>query len=184
MFFLWLIFYAFLIIALFATLSIKLEFQNFVISLPKEPMSSSSENGKIKLKIYLFKKIKIFSKNLRKVKSENLKFNQIKDLLLKLKKNKRSNKLKVTKVIKKLNISFEKVNLEMAIGLENASYTALTVGYLYVILENIFTRNTQNFKNCEIKPVYHKNILWLKFDGIFKIDMWNIINTALKYKYL
>lgn len=181
MFFLWLIFLNFLLFVLFATSSIKLEFQNFIISFPKELVSSNSENGKINLKIYLFKRVKIFSKNLSKIKSKSLKFNQIKDLVLKFKNNRKSNKLKVTKVIKKLNFSFEKVNLEVAVGLEDAALAALTVGFLYVFLENIFIRKTQNLKKCDIRPVYHRNVLWLKFDGIFSIDMWNIINIILKH---
>ena len=182
MFFLWLVVGFLLVFALFVNLSLKLEFKNFVISFPKKENKKNSDKGIVKLKIYLFKKIKIASIDLEKVKSEKVKFKQILSLFKKYREKGNTINLDIKTVIKKLNIRIEKLSVEMVVGIGNAATTAIVIGFFYTILENIIITKVKKEKQyeCNIKPSYNKEMLFVKFDGIFEINVWNIINIIFK----
>ncbi len=181
MFFLWLIIIIFLITLLFTTLSIKLEFENFIISFPKISEDKKNDNGKVKLKIYIFKKIKIADINLKNVKKEKIKFEQIKKILNSIKDKKNTGELRVKDIVKGFKIKVEKINLDIEIGIKDAATTAILVGLLYTIIENLIVRGQKNIHNqkCLITPNYKKEIILIKLDSIFELNMWNIINTFL-----
>ncbi len=181
MFFLWLILIVLLITALFYTLSIKLEFENFVISFPEksENNKNGNGNGKIKLKVYIFKLIKIVDMDLKKIKRKNIKLEQIKNILKSLKQKRDTRNLKITDMIKELNIDVLKINLEITIGIKDAATTSILIGILYMVLEKIIIDKSMknNNRKCLIMPEYQKEIILIKLDSIFEFNMRNIINT-------
>ena len=181
LFFLYIFSLFFIISVLFVTLSFKLEFENFKIIFPKVK-GENSKASKIKLKIYIFRKIEIASIDLKKTKKEKIKFKQIQNLVKKYKNKDKSFNIKITDVIKELNITTEKINIDIIVGSQDAAITAIIVGILYAVLENLVISKVKKIENqnCKITPNYDKEMLFVKFDGIFEINMWNIINIVFK----
>lgn len=188
MFFLWqfliLIFAIFVIISvLFITLRIELEFINVRVNIPKKRNRYLNENYKIKFRLYLFRKIKIFDIDIVKTKLERAKIKkQIKGLENKLKQNKNNFDLDFIKFIKLINIKIKQMNLKIRVGADNAAITAILVGIGYLICSNLFKNKINNFEEQKyvIEPIYNKKILNIKFEGIFFVDMTNIIYIMFK----
>ena len=188
MFFLWqfliLIFAIFVIISvLFITLRIELEFINVRVNIPKKKNRYLNENYKIKFRLYLFRKIKIFDIDIVKTKLERAKIKkQIKGLENKLKQNKNNFDLDFIKFIKLINIRIKQMNLKIRVGADNAAITAILVGIGYLLCSNLFKNKINNFEEQKyvIEPIYNKKILNIKFEGIFFVDMTNIIYIMFK----
>ena len=188
MFFLWqiliLIFAIFVIISvLFITLRIELEFINVRVNIPKKKNRYLNENYKIKFRLYLFRKIKIFDIDIVKTKLERAKIKkQIKGLENKLKQNKNNFDLDFIKFIKLINIRIKKMDLKIRVGADNAAITAILVGIGYLLCSNLFKNKINNFEEQKyvIEPIYNKKILNIKFEGIFFVDMTNIIYIMFK----
>ena len=183
MFFLWLIVGVVAISVLFLALSIKLEIEDFEFNIPELEDGFFSTKSKFKLKIYLFKKIRIANINLKKFKKSKIRYSQIKNMLDRINKKGNRGNLKIREIISNIDINAEKIDLEVNVGLENAATTAIIVGSLYVFIETFIRSKIKNIKEqkCDIKPNYQKDMLYIKFDGIFEVDMWNIINMVLKH---
>ena len=187
MFFLWLILIVILITVFFYNVSIKLEFENFVISFPKtieknEDNKKRKSNGKIKLKIYIFNKFKIADLDLKKIKKGKIQLKQIKNIIKSLNQKRNTVQLQITDIKKVLNIDVQKFNLEITIGIKDAATTAILVGILYAILNNFIIDKSRKKNNQRylINTNYQNEMIFIKLDSIFKLDMRNIINMLFK----
>ena len=186
MFFLWVIFFIILIIVIFTTLSIKLEIENFELNIPKIEEGFFNTKSKVKLKIYLFRKIKIVSINLKKFRKKKIKYTEIQNVIMKIRKNGNKGNIKIRDMLSDIEINAEKFDLDIDVGLENAATTAIIVGSLYTFIELSIRSKMKTIKEqkCNIKPNYQKDMLYVKFDGIFEINMWNIINIVLRKVFI
>ncbi len=180
MFFLWLILIIFLISVLIITLTIKVDIDNLIFSLPKNVQGNYiNKDYKINLKIYLFGKFKIIDKEITKIEKDVQKFNErLKNMQI----NSTKFDIDFVRDLKHLNIKFEKMNLNLYIGLEDAAITAILVGIISSIVSLYFSNKLDNFQKQKyaIIPIYqHINILKVDFNGIIVSDLRHIINSVL-----
>lgn len=174
MFFLLLILVIAVSSTVFITSVVKLEFKNYIIQIPKTKDQKEMNLENIQLNVYILGKIKIANIDIKKAKN-------ITDKV----RNKGTNfKFKIKELPKNLNIVIEKLKINMIIGLEDACQTAIAVGGIYSILEGAIFPKVKKAENreCNISPEYNRKIIFIKLDGIFKINMWNIINTIFQSK--
>lgn len=170
------IFAVFIIIfIIFLNLNIKIEIQKLKIVLPTKSETIINKESKILLKIYLIKKIKIAEINLKDIKINDQKFKE--------RMNKLKNNIKIgfdknsIKYIKNVDYKIEKLNLKLNIGLEDAAYTAISVGIIAALIANIIRKRITNLEKnkYEVIPVYqNSNNLKLEIEGIFTFNIVNI----------
>ncbi len=205
MFFLWLFLGLFAVIILINVLIItstaKLKIENFCFTLPKSEFTNT--NFKVILELYLFGIIKILGINIDKTK---LKRQTLKDEFSKVGKKLRKDQngfdFEFFNVIKYLikNMSLEMLDLNIYLGTEDASLTAISVGTIsgviglglgYVENNKKQQRRIWNYlkkrkrlktekgksKNFKVIPIYQgRNLLKIDFNGIFAIKVRDIIN--------
>ena len=166
----------FLVIVLaFFSINIKFEIKNLKINIPKFKKNYTNNDSKVTLKIYVFKKIKIAEINLKKVDFKNEKVRN------KIQTQFKENPLNfdTVKFLKNLNYIFEKLDLKIYIGTEDAAITAIGVGLCYIIISNFLKEKIKEYKNTDynIFPIYqNKNILKIEIDSIIIFKMESIIN--------
>lgn len=157
------------------SISMKLEIKNLKISLPRINKKITNNESEILLKLYIFNKIKIVEFNLKKI---NLKDEKTKN---KLKKQFERNKfnLDTIKFLKKVNYIFEKLNLKVYLGIENAAITAIVVGIIYGGISNFLSEKVESSKyiKYEVNPIYQEtNVLKIELNSIISLKMENIID--------
>ena len=162
------------ILAIFS-INIKFEIANLKITIPKIKKKYTNNDSKVTLKIYVFKKIKIAEINLKKVDFKNEKVRN------KIQTQFKENPLNfdTVKFLKNLNYIFEKLDLKIYIGTEDAAITAIGVGLCYIIISNFLKEKIKEYKNTDynIFPIYqNKNILKIEIDSIIIFKMESIIN--------
>ena len=166
----------FLIIVLaIISLNIKFEIRNLKISIPKSQRKYTNNDSFVSLKIYVLKKIKILEINLKKV---NFKSEKVKS---KLQKQFDRNPFNIDTInfLRSINYIFEKLDLKIYIGTEDAAITAIGVGLSYIIISNFLKEKIKKYKNIDynILPIYqNKNVLKIEIDSIIIFKMANIIN--------
>ena len=164
-----------LIVLAISSINIKFEIENLKINIPKFQNKITNKDSKVSLKIYIFKIIKIAEINLKKVDFKNEKVKN------KLQKQFEKNPLNLdtVKFLRNLKYIFEKLNLKIYIGTEDAAITALGVGLVYIIISNFLKGKIKEYKNIDynILPIYkNKNILNIEIDSIISFKMENILN--------
>lgn len=180
MLFVWLTLFVIIIFILSLTIKIKFEIDNLKIVLPKINKKATNQECKIKLKIYVLKKIKIIDIDLKKIDFNNIKTkNRLKRLEDKIQQRDFKADINIIAFLKSIDAKLEKMNLKIFLGIENAEITAICVGLLAsgiaIILKNKIGNN--DLQKYEVIPIYQDiNIIKIEFDGIFSIDMRNIIN--------
>jgi hypothetical protein len=145
------------------------------VKLPKYKNKITNKDGKVLLKIYILKRIRIAQFNLKKI---DFKDEKIRRRLQKQLDKNRFN-IETIKFLKKLDYIVEKLNLKIKIGIEDAAITAISVGILYTIISNILRNKIRDYDEIkyEIKPVYNdKNILEIELDSIINLKFENILN--------
>ena len=157
------------------SINIKFEIENLKITIPKIKKKYTNNDSKVTLKIYVFKKIKIAEINLKKVDFKNEKVRN------KIQTQFKENPLNfdTVKFLKNLNYIFEKLDLKIYIGTEDAAITAIGVGLCYIIISNFLKEKIKEYKNTDynIFPIYqNKNILKIEIDSIIIFKMESIIN--------
>ena len=157
------------------SINIKFEIENLKITIPKIKKKYANNDSKVTLKIYVFKKIKIAEINLKKVDFKNEKVRN------KIQTQFKENPLNfdTVKFLKNLNYIFEKLDLKIYIGTEDAAITAIGVGLSYIIISNFLKGKIKGYKNTDynIFPIYqNKNILKIEIDSIIIFKMESIIN--------
>ena len=140
-----------IIIAIIITMKIKIEIQNLKFTTNEKP--HLNRKYQIKIKIYTFGILPII----------NIKLN---------------NK-KIQKIINKNKI--KEINLKILIGTENASLTAFIIPAISTFIAMFLSKQIRQYNEKQVfcvAPVYiDKNLINVKFSGIFQIKMIHIINT-------
>ena len=172
----------FLLILIFFILILFSKIRIEVVNLKFSSISNKhlNNNYKIVIKLCALNKIPIIKLNLTKYKLEKLKIREkIKNIDLKVWKNKNNIDKNFLKAIKKVNISIKKINLRIELGTENASLTAFLVCLLSSIISILFRKKVTSHDKQKyiISPIYNnQNIINMLISGIFEIKMIHIIN--------
>lgn len=157
----------FLFIAI-STSKVRIEIKNLIFNTEAE--KKIDKNSKIDVSILIFNKFKMFNKEIKFEKQDiDIPF---------LKKN--DIKIDYLELFHSINIDIDidivKFDLIANIGTEDAGLTALVVGLVSAILGIIIKK-----PNFQINPVYlNKNLLEIKFNGIFNVDLIHYIYKLLK----
>ncbi len=182
MFFLWLIIILIIFAIIIATSKIKLEIDDLEFILPKVKNKYINPNFKIRLKIYILNIIKIADIDLNKNQKEKLK-QQIKKIETKSGDSGFKFDLDILKYLKEIKTDFEKINLKIYLGTEDAAVTAILIGIISGILGFLLKEKVEDIEKQKflVIPVYQDiNVLKIELNGIFSIKMRNIINTIYK----
>lgn len=155
----------FLFIAI-STSKVRIEIKNLIFNTEAE--KKIDKNSKIDVSILIFNKFKMFNKEIKFEKQDiDIPF---------LKKN--DIKIDYLELFHSINIDIDIVKFDLIanIGTEDAGLTALVVGLVSAILGIIIKK-----PNFQINPVYlNKNLLEIKFNGIFNVDLIHYIYKLLK----
>lgn len=173
------------IILLFSKIKININKFNYLSINPKNKKTDYN----IIIQLIILKKFPIFE--IKFNKNNIMKIEKIKQKIknkfetfdfTEIKKNKEVKK-KILKIIKKLKIDIDKINLNIEIGTENAVLTSFLIPIVATLVTYILRTNIKNnfIKSEEnkfkIKPIYYnQNLLNILFSGIFEIEMIHIIN--------
>lgn len=171
-------------VTLILTLKIKFEIENFVFK--SDDKKHIKEDYIFIIKLYLFYKIPIYKIKITQEKIQkifnNKKIKQgIEKGKIKFLENRKDVDKDILKYLKKIKIKLEQMNLEISLGTENASLTAILVPFvtsiLMIVLKNKLKKYDENQKLL-IKPLFiNQNILNITFSGIFEIKLIHIINA-------
>ena len=165
----------YILLKLFFSINIKFEIENLKIIVPKKRKKLTNNDNKVSLKVYILKKVKIAEINLKKI---DFKDEKVKNRLQKQFEGNKFN-LDTIKFLKNVNYIFEKLNLKIFIGAEDAAITAISTGTIYGVISNFLRGKVENIKyiKYEVNPIYQdKNILKIEIDSIITLKMENIIN--------
>lgn len=172
MFFLFILIGILFLVLAIHTSKIGIEIQNLIFNTENINNELINKDGKIYVYIVLFGKIKLLKKNVR-----NVKFLK-KNMDIKLLKN---NNLKIDykEFIKNTRVNVEYIDLNIQIGIEDATLTAISVGIVSSILGVILKK-----PKYQVVPIYsNKNVLKIKLDCIFTIYLMHYIyNQIFKKK--
>ena len=167
--------FIFIIILLIAihTSKIGIEIEKFDLDTERLKGHKISHNSKIYILIFIFGKIKIFKKQLKKVKTNKVKVkkNEIDIKILKSKKL----KINYKELFENIKIEIKSIDLEVQIGLRDAANTAILTGGIAGIIGIILRK-----PKYKIIPIYaNKDILKIKLDGIFTIYLMHYIYSQI-----
>ena len=169
----------FLAILVTIILNSKLQIKIYNLDISTERKEKVKKDLEIYLGIIIFNKIEVFKINLQKMKNKKRKLGKVLEKMKKLDLNNRKQELVMDtlKSLKDLGFEIIKVDLRVKIGLQDVAVTAILVGIISSILGIVLKK--QKF---EILPIYQeKNILNIKFNGIFRVNLIHYIyKTILK----
>ena len=133
---------------------------------------------KIKLKIYIFKYIKVFQKKIRK-----------KDIIKLIDNISRKNIIKDEKIIKNIKYTFSDMNVNIKYGIKNVLINTYTYGIINMIIpiflltkdnRNIEYKITTNFKTNFISIQAKGKIQIQVLENVVKLFKQNIVKKVIK----
>ena len=146
------------------TSRIGIEVEDLVID--TEQKEKLSKESKIWIYLILFKKIKLFKKNVLEMKRPNLKIES------------KNIEIQVIKALKNIDVDIEQIDLSIQIGIQDAAVTAIITGMIWTILGIVIKK-----QGYEVVPIYsNKNLLKIKLKGIFSIYLMQYIYKLIKRK--
>ena len=158
------------------TSRIGVEIQNLIIDTEKPKGEKFNKDSKIYIYVLIFQKIKLFKKDVRKMDKQNIKF-QNKDIDIKFLKN-RDIKIDYKDLLQKIDIYFEKIDLHIQLGTEDAAITAISTGIISAVLGIIIRK-----PRYEVIPIYaNKNFVKIKLDCIFSVHLMQYIYKIISNK--
>ncbi len=174
-----LIFLLLLIYVIFAS-TIKMQIYDLYLS---NRQLDKKNQYHIKISLYLWKHFKWLSFSLDKKKINKI-IIKIKESQINIKKLEQKLKLQDIKVLRKLKLKIEKLNLEMNLGLESPIATSFiiagissTISILLPIFAQSFQKEMYQYK---IAPIYqNKNLYEIKLNCIIILKVVHIINVIL-----
>jgi len=176
------LFFLFLLIVLFViglaiyTSRVGVEIENLEIDTEQPRGKKINKDGKVYIYLVIFGRFKIFKNNVRDLKSGKIKF-QNKDLDINFFKD-RDLKIDYKDLFQKVDIYFEKIDLNVKLGTEDAALTAILVGFISAILGIIIKR-----PKYQVVPVFlNKNLLKIKLDCIFSVHLMQYIYKLISNK--
>ena len=134
-------------------------------------------NFDIYLGIIVFNKIQILKINLKKIKNKKINFGTVLEQAKKFeaRTNKQEGLKDLIVSLKHLDFETKKIDLNVELGTEDAALSAVLVGVIASFLGIIL--KGQKFK---IMPIYQdKNILKIKLDGIFRVNLIHYIYKTI-----
>ncbi len=167
--------FIFIIILLIAihTSKIGVEIEKFNLDTERPKGHKISHNSKIYILIFTFGKIKIFKKQIKKVKTNKVKLKKD-EIDIKILKSKKL-KINYKELLKKIEVEIRSIDLEVQIGLRDAANTAILTGGIAGIIGGILRK-----PKYKIIPIYaNKDILKIKLDGIFTIYLMHYIYSQI-----
>lgn len=156
---------------------IEVKIENLDISTARKEIIR--KDFEIYISIIAFNRITVFKKNAKKIKSKKINLGSVLETTRKIRQKTNKRALFKDLIISLKDFKFEtkKADIKVEVGTEDAALTAILVGtiasFLGIILKG------QKFK---ILPIYEdKNILNIKLDGIFRVNLIHYIyKTILK----
>jgi len=140
-----------------------------------------SSDSKIILSLVILNKIKIYNKDITKIKLNE--FDKKIDLKL-INKNDKFN-INFRNLISTLKMEIENLDLIVEIGTENAMFTAFVVTgistFLSILLRNEI-KNKDKQKYIVIPKYINENVFKIDISGIFHIDLLHYINNIVLRK--
>lgn len=181
-----------IIFLIFVTITFKLEINNLEFNSKKN--NHLNKKYKIIIKFCIFYKIPIMKIEITNTKIKKLLKN--KKILEKINKekakiieNKNDIDVKAIKEIRNIKFKVQKINLDILIGVEDASLTAIMVPIISTIISIFFRSKVRKINKDNlflVKPLYNnENIINIKLTSIITIKLIHIINTMFiinKYK--
>ncbi len=155
------------------TSRIGIEIENLIINTEKPKGRKINKESKIYVYVQIFEKIKLFKKDVKKMKPPNLKFkldNNNIDFDVKIFKRKEL-EINYIELLQNIDIDIKKINLNVKIGTQDAALTAILVGILSSVLGVILKK-----PKYQVYPLYlNKNILTVKIECIISIYLMQYI---------
>lgn len=170
MFFLFVIIACLLILFLtIHTSRIGIEIQNLEIDTEKPKGEKINEESKIYVYLLIFRKIKLFKKDVKNMKMPKMEV-QNKDIDIKILKNKYL-KINYIELLQNIDVDIKKIDLYSQIGTQDAALTAIFVGTISSILGVILRK-----PKYQIVPIYsNKNLLKIKLNCIISVYLMQYI---------
>lgn len=156
------------------TSKIQIEIADLKINTEMSKGKKINEESKIYIFLVLFKKIKLFKKDIKNINLKNIKF-QNKDIDIKFLKNK-DIQLNYRDILQ--NIEINKIDLYMQVGTQDAAVTAILTGIIAGILGVIIRK-----PKYEVIPIYsNKNFLKINLNCIISFYLMQYIYKLISNK--
>ena len=159
---------------------IGVEIENLQIDTQQPKGQKINKESRIYIYLLIFNKIKLYKKDIRNMDKQNIKF-QNKDIDIKFFKD-RDIKPDYKQLLEKIDIYFEKIDLNIQLSTEDAALTAILTGIISASLGIILKK-----PKYEVIPIFsNKNFLKLKLDCIFSVHLMQYIYKLMsnKIRYL
>ena len=151
------------------TSRIGVEIENLQIDTQQSKGQKINKESRIYIYLIIFNKIKLYKKDIRNMDKQNIKF-QNKDIDIKFFKD-RDIKIDYKQLLEKIDIYFEKIDLNIQLSTEDAALTAILTGIISASLGIILKK-----PKYEVIPIFsNKNYLKLKLDCIFSVHLMQYI---------
>ena len=158
------------------TSRIGVEIENLQIDTQQPKGQKINKESRIYIYLLIFNKIKLYKKDIRNMDKKNIKF-QKKDIDIKFFKD-RDIKLDYKQLLEKIDIYFEKIDLNIQLSTEDAALTAILTGIISAGLGIILKK-----PKYEVIPIFsNKNFLKLKLDCIFSVHLMQYIYKLMSNK--
>lgn len=155
------------------TSKIGIEIEKFDLDTEKTKGHKISPKSKIYILIFIFGKIKIFKKQLKKVKTNKVKVKK-NEIDIKILKYRKLN-INYKELFENIKIEIKNIDLEVQIGLRDAANTAIVTGTIAGIIGIILRK-----PKYQIIPIYaDKDLLKIKLDGIFTVYLMHYIYSQI-----
>ena len=133
-----------------------------------------NKESKIYVYLLIFRKIKLFKKDVKNMKIPKMKL-QDKDIDVKILKN-IDLKINYIELLKNIDVDADKIDLYAQIGTQDAALTAILVGFVSAVLGVVLRK-----PKYEIIPIYsNKNLLKIKLDCIISVNLMQYIYKMIK----
>ena len=158
------------------TSRIGVEIENLQIDTQQPKGQKINKESRIYIYLIIFNKIKLYKKDIRNMDKKNIKF-QKRDIDIKFFKD-RDIKLDYKQLLEKIDIYFEKIDLNIQLSTEDAVLTAILTGIISAGLGIILKK-----PKYEVIPIFsNKNFLKLKLDCIFSVHLMQYIYKLMSNK--
>ena len=158
------------------TSRVGVEIENLRIDTEQHKGEKINKDSKIYIYVLIFRKIKLFKKNVRNMDKRNIKF-QNKDIDIKFLKD-REVKIDYKDLLQKIDIYFDKIDLNIQFGTQDAALTAIFTGVIASALGIILKK-----PKYEVIPIFsNRNFLKIKLDCIFSVHLMQYIYKVFSNK--
>ena len=158
------------------TSRIGVEIENLQIDTQQPKGQKINKESRIYIYLLIFNKIKLYKKDIRNIEKKNIKF-QKNDIDIKFFKD-RDVKIDYNQLLEKIDIYFEKIDLNIQLSTEDAALTAILTGIISASLGIILKK-----PKYEVIPIFsNKNFLKLKLDCIFSVHLMQYIYKLMSNK--